>query len=165
MKRECGVTDLTLVAERLEMTGELSAHEATFTGLLCRDGTHRHHLTRTGARIWDLRHDGWEIATEGGSGRQAVYRLIAKPGERPAAQLPVTSPQEAAGATTSAAVSAGGRWDPNAPLPAPARVWVCECDRELRDPEPLLGDMARGICSVHGRVISRWRRPRAAALV
>jgi hypothetical protein len=37
---------------------------------------------RLGARIWDLRHQGWEINTEQRDDKNTVYRLIAKPQPR-----------------------------------------------------------------------------------
>jgi hypothetical protein len=40
---------------------------------------HQRISLRLGARIWDLRHAGWQIETEELSDKNTVYRVIARP--------------------------------------------------------------------------------------
>jgi hypothetical protein len=64
------------IAAYLETHGSISNFTAIYEGL-----PDVGHITRLGARIWDLRAVGYEIATEKGA-PGTVYRLIAKPGPR-----------------------------------------------------------------------------------
>lgn len=94
-------------------------------------------ITRLAAIVCNLREDGWDIATGGGPGELAHYRLIATP---------------TAAATLPAPVA---RALPDHPWTS---AWRCaDCgSRPTTEPTALLGDLGRAYCP--GCLVSRFFR-------
>lgn len=131
----------------LRAHGEIRTYDVLYSGTY-HDGR-KFSITRLAAIIHNLRHEhGWDIATSGGTGETAVYRLAYAP--------PIAEPRKTV--RPLAVVPSESRLldrEPVAPineatLPTWARGWRCtECGgRPAAEPAPMLGDLGRGPCAV-----------------
>lgn len=59
-------TQRNFILRQLQAYGRVSAHDLNY----------RHGITRSGARIYELRQAGFNIVTERKAGEMAVYRLV-----------------------------------------------------------------------------------------
>lgn len=99
-------------------------------------------ITRLAAIVFELRADGWDIATSGGKGETAIYTLRYCP---PLREVRVTKaslrePLDLEPVPAIAEVS----------LPEWARSWRCsDCGgRPAAEPVAMLGDLGRAHCAV-----------------
>lgn len=138
------------VERALRAEGEIRTYDVLYSGTY-HDGR-KFSITRLAAIIHDLRHDhGWDIATSGGTGETAVYRLAYAP--------PIAEPRKTVRplghSATGPQVAQVLDLEPVAPiaessLPDWARGWRCsDCGgRPAAEPQPLLGDLGRAPCAV-----------------